>query len=81
MGSFAVVPDEMFEWSEPSAFDDAKQGWHEGAISKLSKPKLVQVLNYLGADTVKQGVEHVGQLNAMEYVGYLQLLEEDVTNG
>lgn len=69
------MPDDHFE--QPTAFSEAKHGWHSGALNLLPKAKLSAVMDSLGVDTVDDACKAICNLDEAGYLKYLGMLSEE----
>lgn len=69
------MSDEQFE--KPTAFSEAKNGWHSGALNMLPKAKLSAVMDALGAETVDEACQAICDLDEAGYLKYLGMLSEE----
>lgn len=69
------MEDEYFE--KPTAFDEAKNGWHSGALNMLPKAKLAGVMDALGVETVDEACKAICNLDEAGYLKYLGMLSEE----
>ncbi|CAL9956859.1 hypothetical protein VPHD518_0023 [Vibrio phage D518] len=73
--NYLTYPDEVVE-NQPTAFDMAKDGWHHEVLTTLPKKNLGNVMNFLGAASVKEAIEAIPLLSKEEYFTYLGMLGE-----
>lgn len=70
------MPDEAVEVPEPSAFQEAQRGWHEGAVNQLTPQGLNMLFEGLQVSTVKDALEKIPQLDEQAYMRYLAVLSQ-----